>query len=69
MLSELQIIDFVVISKEKSSIKIINALKPDFYVKGPDYKSVKNDKAGNYLDEKKAVEKNKVNIYLTSGKQ
>ncbi len=69
LLSELQIIDFVVISKEKSSIKIINALKPDFYVKGPDYKSVKNDKAGNYLDEKKAVEKNKGKIYLTSGKQ
>ena len=66
-LSELDIIDKVVLSKNKSSIEIINSLKPNFYVKGPDYLDKKNDKAGNLEAEKKAVKMNGGKIIFTSG--
>ncbi len=43
-LKELRIIDDVVISNSKSAEDVIKLIKPDFYVKGPDYKINSNDK-------------------------
>ena len=57
-LSELEVIDYVVLSKNKSAVEIIKSLRPNFYVKGPDYLLKKNDKAGNLDIEKKTVIKN-----------
>ena len=42
-LAALEIIDYVVVSEEASSVKVIQALKPNFYVKGADYVDVSKD--------------------------
>ena len=44
-LTELELIDFVILSQNKSSVEIINSLKPNFYIKGPDYLKRKNIRA------------------------
>ena len=36
-LAELELIDFVILSQNKSSVEVINSLRPNYYVKGPDY--------------------------------
>ena len=56
-LSSLKIIDCIVESNTNSSIDIINLVKPNVYVKGPDYKKLKDDKSKKIILEKKAVEK------------
>ncbi len=56
-LSSLEIIDCVIESKSASSIDILNLIKPNFYVKGPDYKKLKNDKSKKIILEKNTVEK------------
>lgn len=55
-LSSLEFVDYVFINKEITSLKVLNSLKPDFYIKGKDYK--KGDFTKNLLLEKKTVEKN-----------
>ena len=37
-LASIEIIDFVVLNKSANAIDIINKIKPNYYVKGPDYK-------------------------------
>ena len=56
-LRHIKVIDQVVISKTESSIDTINLIKPNFYVKGPDYKDSYKDKTKKIILEKKAVEK------------
>ena len=65
-LKQIKIIDQVILSKTESSIDIINKIKPDFYVKGPDYKNKFNDKTKKIILEKKAVEKNGGKIKFTN---
>ena len=67
LLSELSVIDFVVPSFEKSSLKIIKSLKPNFYVKGPDYKIEGGDRAGNLDNEEKEVKKKGGELRFTNG--
>ena len=59
MLASIEFIDFVVISDHETSVNIINEIKPNLYIKGKDYKNLKNDLTKNIFKEKKAVEKNK----------
>lgn len=42
MLSAYSFIDYIVVFDENTPIKLINALKPDYLVKGSDYKNIKN---------------------------
>ena len=56
-LSSLEIIDCVIESKSSSSIDILNLVKPNVYVKGPDYKKLKDDKSKKIILEKNTVEK------------
>ena len=56
-LKEIKIIDEVLISSSASAEDIIKLVKPDFYVKGPDYKNNIEDKTGKIKTEKKLVEK------------
>ncbi len=65
MVSSLEMVDFVVMSNFETAVNVINELKPDFYVKGQDYKNLKNDLTGNIYLEKKAVEKNNGQIIFT----
>ena len=65
-LNNIKIIDYVVLSNSESSLDVINFVKPDFYVKGPDYKDNFKDKTKKIILEKKAVEKNKGKIKFTN---
>jgi len=65
-LKQIKIIDDVILSSSESSIDVINLVKPDFYVKGPDYKNNFKDKTKKIILEKKAVEKNGGKIKFTN---
>ena len=54
-LSNLSIIDYVVINNSKNSEDVIKKIKPDFYCKGPDYKSLNQDITGQIKKEIKLV--------------
>ena len=56
-LKELKVIDEVILSNKSSAEDVIRIVKPDFYVKGPDYKNNKLDKTKKISIEKKLVEK------------
>jgi rfaE bifunctional protein kinase chain/domain/rfaE bifunctional protein nucleotidyltransferase chain/domain len=56
-LQELKIIDETILSNSSSAENVIKTIKPDFYVKGPDYKNNINDKTKKIYLEKKIVEK------------
>jgi rfaE bifunctional protein nucleotidyltransferase chain/domain len=56
-LNELEIVDNIFLSNSESAEEIIEFIKPDFYVKGPDYKDNKLDKTKKIILEKKTVEK------------
>lgn len=56
MLRSLSLIDEVIISDEPTASGVIHRIRPNFYVKGPDYRSAANDVTGEIFNEKKAVE-------------
>lgn len=55
-LAALEIIDFVAINHSPLAIPAIEAIKPDFYVKGQEYKNAAEDITGGIIAEKKKVE-------------
>ena len=68
-LSEIEIIDYVYICETESASDSIKLIKPNFYVKGPDYKLNKNDNTKKIILEKKLVEKFKGKIVYTNDKK
>ena len=64
-IAALEIVDFVVESPVSNALKVIQALKPDIYAKGPDYKNLKLDKTKQIKFEKKIVETLKGKIIFT----
>lgn len=56
-ISQLECVDYVILSEEKTSEKIILNLKPNIYVKGNDYKQPSHDQIKNYKIESKALKK------------
>ena len=56
-LSSLEIIDCVIESQTASSVDVLKLVKPNVYVKGPDYKKLKDDKTKKIILEKNTVEK------------
>ena len=65
-IAALDVVDFVAINKWPTAIETINLLKPDIYVKGPDYKKLNEDVTGNIKLEKDAVESAGGKIAFTS---
>src|SRR3972149_444954 len=55
-LSAIQIINFVAINNSPLANNAIEVIKPNFYVKGPDYKKEKDDITGGITQERKMVE-------------
>ena len=55
-LSALEDVDNVAVNHAESSVNVIHALKPDYYVKGPDYQVNEDDITGNIFEEVNAVE-------------
>ena len=58
-------VDFVFVSPGASAVESIKILKPDFYVKGPDYKNFNNDITKKIQPEIKEVKKYGGNIVFT----
>ncbi len=57
MLAGLEVVDYVAINKFPLAVPAIQELKPNFYVKGPDYKDRATDITGGILEEEAAVER------------
>lgn len=66
-LSEVSCIDFCLLNNEATAIDLINKLKPDLYIKGPDYTRFENDPTGNIDYEVNAVRDNGGEVYFTTG--
>lgn len=56
MLEQLRIVDQVWISDQPTAIGAIKKFRPDFYIKGPDYKNASDDITGGIISERAAVE-------------
>lgn len=65
-IAALDVIDYVAINKWPTAIETIKTLKPDLYVKGPDYKDYKRDVTGNIQWEEDAVKSVGGRIAFTS---
>jgi len=52
----LSFVDFVAVNTAPTAINVLSKVKPHAYVKGPDYKEMKEDITGNIYAEKEAVE-------------
>ncbi len=55
MLASLACVDYVVINDEPKATNVIKALRPTFYVKGPDYKNKDTDLTRGIFEEEEAV--------------
>ncbi len=54
-LAELESVDFVAISRHATAVPVIATIRPDVYVKGPDYKDAARDITGGITEEEAAV--------------
>lgn len=66
-IAALDVVDYVAINEWPTAIETIKMLKPDFFVKGPDYKDYKRDVTGNIQLEEDAVKSVGGRIAFTSG--
>ena len=66
-ISALECVDYVAINQWPTAIETIQTLKPDVYVKGPDYKDYEDDISGNIKLEEEAVKSVGGRIAFTSG--
>jgi len=64
-LASIEIIDFVILNNSTNAVDIIKKIKPDYYVKGPDYKNFKDDITGQIKKERLAVKKNGGKLVFT----
>tara|TARA_A100001015_G_scaffold307432_1_gene403339 strand:+ start:7228 stop:8739 length:1512 start_codon:yes stop_codon:yes gene_type:complete len=65
MIASLDVVDYVIKNDSETAVNLIRELKPDFYIKGQDYKDLKKDLTKNIYKEKKAVIKNNGKIIFT----
>lgn len=68
IIKSLKFVDHAFISSELTALSSIKKVKPDYYVKGNDYKSLKNDLSKNIIKEKKEVEKYNGKLVFTNEK-
>ena len=66
-ISSLEEVDFVYVNNDKTISKLIKKIKPNFYVKGPDYKILEKDISKQIIEEKNAILSVKGKIKFTSG--
>ena len=65
VLAALEMVDYVAINKWPSAVEMLEAVKPDVYAKGPDYKNHDSDVTGKIGEEEAAVHKSGGRIYYT----
>src|SRR6059058_3580177 len=66
-LAALEIVDYVAIIDEPSALTPIEQLRPDVYVKGPEYANLVLDKTANIFREKALVERHGGRLHFTNG--
>ena len=66
-IASLENVDFVVLSNQLSAVGVIKKVKPDFYVKGSDYKNFKDDITGKIDFEDSEVKKYGGKTIFTTG--
>ena len=66
MIAALEVVDFVCISPYPTAVPCIEALQPNFYVKGPDYQDKSKDPTGAIFREEEAVQKGGGQLAFTS---
>ena len=64
-LASIEIVDFVVLNNSTNAVDIIKKIKPNYYVKGHDYKNFKEDITGQIKNEELVVKKNGGKIVFT----
>lgn len=67
LLAHLEIVDFIALNETPTAVEAIHLLRPDFYVKGPDYQDEKKDETGGISKEKEAVESVHGKLVCTKG--
>ena len=67
VISNLKMVDFVVINNSATAVNLISLLKPDIYCKGPDYKKNEDDITGEIKNEIKTLKKVIGKIVYTEG--
>jgi bifunctional ADP-heptose synthase (sugar kinase/adenylyltransferase) len=65
--ASVEIVDFSALIFESTALTAIEYLKPDFYVKGGEFKNLTSDPTSNIIKEKELVESNGGKIYFTNG--
>ena len=56
LLAELRVVDYVLVTESPTAMEAIAAVRPDVFVKGPDYANEEDDVTGNISLERAAVE-------------
>ena len=64
-LASIEVVDFVILNNSTNAVDIIKKIKPNYYVKGPDYKNFKEDITGQIKNEELVVKKNGGKIVFT----
>jgi rfaE bifunctional protein kinase chain/domain/rfaE bifunctional protein nucleotidyltransferase chain/domain len=64
-IAAMEAVDYVALNRWPTAVETIKLLKPDFYVKGPDYKDRSKDLTKGILDEENAVKSVGGEIYIT----
>jgi len=64
-LAALEAVDYVAISRYATAVPVIGKVKPDVYVKGPDYKDAARDITGGITEEEAAVEAGGGRLHIT----
>jgi len=64
-IAAMEAVDFVALNRWPTAVETIKLLKPDFYVKGPDYKDRSKDLTKGILDEENAVKSVGGELYIT----
>lgn len=65
MLAALEFVDYIGIVAETTALPAIDAVQPNVYVKGQDYREAKDDITGGILAERNAVEKHGGHVLFT----
>jgi len=64
-IAALACVDSVAINHAVTAVNVLDAVKPDLYVKGSDYKSTSDDLTGNIQHEQDAVERHGGKVFFT----
>jgi|SRR6185312_16150307 len=64
-IAAMEAVDYVALNRWPTAVETIKLLKPNFYVKGPDYKDRSKDLTKGILDEENAVKSVGGEIYIT----